>query len=156
HVETNGPVWPADFNEFRAQSRLFAGFATYQVSSGNLLGMGEPEQLSIVPVEKGLFPLLGAAPVAGRTIAADDPPNVTVVSSAVAQARFGGASAAVGRMLNLDGRSFTVIGVMPAEFQFPYRGSGIDLWIPWEMPPVVRGRLEGVIARLRPGVGLEA
>ena len=45
---------------------------------------------------------------------------------------------------------------MPAEFQFPYRGSGVDLWIPWELPAVVRGRLEAVVARLRPGVGLEA
>src|SRR6202021_2353464 len=43
-VETNGPVWPADFKEFRSHSRLFAGFITYQVSSGNLFGLGEPEQ----------------------------------------------------------------------------------------------------------------
>ncbi len=82
-VETSGPVWPTDFKEFRSHSRLFAGFITYQVSSANLFGMGEPEQLSIVPAERGLFSLLGATPLAGRTIAADDPPNVTVVSRAI-------------------------------------------------------------------------
>jgi putative ABC transport system permease protein len=155
-VETNGPVWPADFLEFRSHSRLFEGFITYQVSSANLLGMGDPEQLTIVPAERGLFPLLGAAPLAGRTIAPNDPPNVTVVSRAFSLAHFGAASAAVGRTLNLDGQTLTIIGVMPAEFQFPYRGSGIDLWIPWEIPPVRRGRFDGVVARLRPAVGFDA
>jgi putative ABC transport system permease protein len=155
-VETNGPVWPADFKEFRSHSRLFTGFITYQVSSGNLFGMGEPEQLSIVPAERGLFSLLGARPLVGRTIAPNDPPNVAVVSLAFSLAHFGAASAAVGRTLNLDGQTLTVIGVMPAEFQFPYRASGVDLWIPWEMPLIVGGRLDAVVARLRPGVGLEA
>src|ERR1051326_5368652 len=105
NVETNGPVWSGDFNEFRSHSRLFAGFITYQVSSGNLLDMGEPEQLSIVPAERGLFSLLGATALAGRTIAPNDPPNVTVVSLAFSLAHFGAAPAAVGRALNLDGQT---------------------------------------------------
>ncbi len=155
-VETSGPVWPTDFLQFRNHSRLFTGFITYQVSSGNLLGMGEPEQVSVVPAERGLFSLLGATPLAGRTIAPDDPPNVTVVSLAFSLAHFGAASEAVGRSLNLDGQTFMIIGVMPAEFQFPYRASGIDLWIPWEMPRIVQGRFDAVVARLRPGVRLEA
>jgi putative ABC transport system permease protein len=155
-VETNGPVWPEDFLEFRAHSRLFQSFVTYHVSGGNLLGMGEPEQLTIVSAERGLFPVLGAAPVAGRTIASNDPSSVTVVSHAFSVAHFGAPSAAIGRTLDLDGRTFTVIGVMPSEFQFPYRGSGVDLWVPWEIPLTSRGRFEGVVARLRPGVRLEA
>ncbi len=155
-VETNGPVWPDDFLEFRAQSRLLEGLVTYYVSGGNLLGMGEPEQLTIVSAERGLFPVLGAAPVAGRTIATNDPLNVTVASHAFSAAHFGVPSAAIGRTLDLDGRTLTIIGVMPSEFQFPYRTSGVDLWIPWEIPPTSRGRFEGVVARLRPSAGLEA
>src|ERR1051326_7204435 len=155
-VETNGPVWPEDFLEFRAHSRSFEGFVTYQVSGGNLLGMGEPEQLTIVPAEPGLFSILGAAPVAGRTIAFTDPPNVTVLSYGFSVAHFGAPSASIGRTLNLDGRVLTVVGVMASEFQFPYPGSGVDLWIPWEIPLTSRGRFEGVVARLRPGVGLQA
>jgi putative ABC transport system permease protein len=108
-IETNGPVWPADFKEFRSHSRLLAGFITYHVSSGNLFGLGEPEQLSIVPAERGLFSLLGATPLAGRTIARNDPPNVTVVSRAFSLAHFGAAPAAVGRTLNLDGQILTVM-----------------------------------------------
>ncbi len=149
-------MWPDDFKEFRSHSRLFEGFSTYHVTSGTLFGMGDPEQLSIVEAERGLFSLLGAAPLAGRTIAAGDPSDVTVVSLAFSLAHFGTASAAVGRTLNLDGRSLTVICVMPAEFQFPYRGSGVDLWIPWEMPSIMRGRFDAVVARLRPGAGIEA
>jgi putative ABC transport system permease protein len=156
NVETNGPVWKADFQEFRSHSRLFAGFVTYRISSGNLSGIGEPEQLSVVPAERGLFALLGAAPLVGRTIAPNDPPNVAVASLAFSLARFGAASAAVGHTLNLDGQTLTVIGVMPADFQFPYHGPGIDLWIPWEAPPAAHGRMDAVVARLRPDVGLEA
>src|ERR1043165_9806957 len=62
NVGTYGPVAPADFAEFRAPSRLCEGLVTYQVSSRNLLGLGEPEQLSIVPAERGLFDLLGTPP----------------------------------------------------------------------------------------------
>src|SRR5689334_3252525 len=127
-VETAGPVWPEDFLEFRAHSRLFEGFVTYFLSGGNLLGMGEPEQLTIVATERGLFSLLGASPMAGRTMTPDDPLTVTVVSQAFSLAHFGSPSAAIGRTLNLDGRTLTVIGVMPAEFQFPYRASGVDVF----------------------------
>jgi hypothetical protein len=123
NVETDGAPWQVDFQEFRSHSRLFAGFVTYQVSGGNLFGIDEPEQLSVVRAERGLFTLLGAAPLVGRTIAPNDPPNVAVASLAFSLAHFGAASAAVGRALNLDGQTLTVIGVMPAEFQFPYRGS---------------------------------
>src|SRR5438477_2697190 len=49
NVATAGPVWPADFAEFRRHSRLCESFVTYQVTSRNLLDLGEPEQLSIVP-----------------------------------------------------------------------------------------------------------
>ena len=155
-VETNGPVWPADFEEFRTHSRGFAGFATYQVSSANLLGSADPEQLTIVPAERALFSLLGAPPLAGRTIAPGDPPNVTVVSFAFARAHFGAPASAVGRTLNLDGQAFTIVGVMPPAFQFPYRASAVDMWIPWQLPPAPRGRLDAVVARLQPGVTLEA
>lgn len=155
NVETDGAVWQVDFQEFRSHSRLSQGFVAYQVSGGNLFGIGEPEQLSVVRAERGLFTLLGAAPLAGRTIAPNDPPNVAVASLAFSLAHFGAAPAAVGGALNLDGQTLTVIGVMPAEFQFPYRGAGVDLWIPWEMPPMAHGRLDAVVARLRPGAGVE-
>src|SRR5205085_1390458 len=96
NVATAGSVWPTDFAEFRRHSRLCQGFVTYQVTSRNLLGMGEPEQLSIVPAERGLFDLLGAPPLAGRTFAAGDPPAVAVASLAFARSHFGGGSAALG------------------------------------------------------------
>jgi len=156
NVETSGPVWQSDFQEFRDHSRLLDGAVAYQVAGGNLLGMGEPEQLATVPAERGLFALLGTRPLAGRTIAPNDPPNVTVVSYRFALAHFGAVSAAAGRTVNLDGRSLAIIGVMPEDFQFPYRSSGIDLWIPWEVPPNMQGRIDAVVARLRPGVGLDA
>ncbi len=156
NVETTGPVWMPDLVQWRAHSRQFQGFAVYLVTSRNLLGGGEPERLSIVQAERALFPLLGAAPLAGRTFAADDPPNTVVASEPFARAHFGSASATVGRVLNLEGQTYTVIGVMPEEFQFPYRAGAIDLWVPWEIPPTVRGRLDAVVARMKPGVSVES
>jgi predicted permease len=156
NVETNGPVWFPDFAQFRAHSRQFEGFAIYLSSSRNLLGSGEPERLSIVQSERALFPLLRTPPVAGRTLSAADPLNVVVTSAAFARAHFGSAAAAVGRVLNLEGQPYTVIGVMPEDFRFPYRAGAIDLWMPWEIPAVVRGRLDGVIGRMKPGVTLES
>lgn len=156
NVETNGPVWIPDFAEFRSHSRQFAGFAIYLLSSRNLLGVAEPEHLSIVQGERALLPLLGTAPVAGRVFTANDPLNSAVTSAAFARAHFGSASAAVGRDINVDGAPYTVIGVMPEEFRFPYRADSIDLWIPWELTPAVRGRLDAVVGRMRPGVALDA
>jgi predicted permease len=157
---TSGPVYVADFLEFRDHSRLIEGLVTFQVSSRNLWGLGEPERLSTVGADRGLFTLLGASPIAGRTFHANDPMNVAVVSASFWRAHFGGDPAAIGQSLNLEGQPYTLLGVMPDEFQFPNRAERVDLWIPQEPVDALRAlpnrRLDAVVARLRPGVSVEA
>src|SRR5205085_3471434 len=74
-----------------------------------------------------LFPMLGVTPQLGRAFSASESPNATVLSHSLWLQRFGGDPTIVGKSVRLNDQKFTVIGVMPAEFQFP---DWADLWLP--------------------------
>src|SRR5438093_2736449 len=101
---SDGPVTYSDFEEWRAQSRLFEGMITYINSGRNLQGVGEPEQVATVAAERGLFDLLGIAALAGRTFGEGDPLNVAVVSHAFWKGHFEADRSAIGRSITLDGQ----------------------------------------------------
>jgi hypothetical protein len=156
----DGPVVFQDFDQWRAQSRLLEGMVAYTHSARNLQNVGEPEQVATVAAERGLFSLLGVTPVIGRTFGEGDPLNVVVASYGFWKLQLGEDRSAVGRNIMLDGQPFTLIGVMPEGFQFPYTSSSQGLWVPWEAPTELRNhpnrRLDAVVARLKPGIGKEA
>jgi predicted permease len=83
-----------------------------------------------------------------------------VASHGFWQRYLGADRSAIGRGIRLNGELFTLIGVMPEEFQFPYGGTAGELWIPFDVAarlgPYPNRRLDAVVARLRPGVSLEA
>jgi putative ABC transport system permease protein len=130
------------------------------------LGAGEPARVQIGRVTPTLFPLLRARAWRGRVFAADDvvnggtgtpvTPPVAVLSYGAWQRWFGGSDAAVGRALQIDGRTVTVIGVMPRDFAFPDRET--QLWIPMAVASVIgeqgarRMSIFAALARLNPGV----
>ena len=156
----DGPVVFQDFDQWRTRSRLLEGMITYTNSARNFRGGGEPEQVATIAAERGLFGLLGAAPILGRTFGEGDPLNVAVASYGFWKGSLGGDRSAIGRSITLDGQPFTLIGVMPEEFQFPYTSSSKGLWVPWEAPAELRShpnrRLDAVVARLKEGIGIEA
>src|SRR5260370_12189790 len=99
-----------------------------------------------------LFPLLGVRASLGRTFAVSEDPHAVILSHKLWQSRFGGSPAILGRTLRLNEQEFTIIGIMPADFQFP---DCADLWltpahIGDEMPNPVRHGV-GFVARLRSG-----
>ncbi len=157
-----------DFEEWRTQSRLIARIATYVRSSMNLQGTGETERVAITGAEPALFPVLGVAPLMGRTFGEGDPSNVAVASYRFWKTHFGGDASAIGRNITLDGQPFMLIGVMPEGFQFPYpsastdlyAASSSDLWLPRRPPADLRNhassRLDAVVARLKEGIAPEA
>ncbi len=152
-----GPVSYLDVEDWRARSGAFESIIIYGNSSKTRQNVTEPERLASVWSDRGLFAMLGVAPAAGRTFRSDDPANVVVVSAALAK-RLGGSAAAVGQKLTLDGEPFTVIGVAPAGFQFPYRAAQTDLWMPWNGPPQTPNRdyqVDSVAARLKPGITIQ-
>jgi len=103
----------------------------------NLTGDGAPEELQVVAASASFFPMLGVTAAAGRLLAVEDDreqsPRVAVLSHALWQRRFGGAPSAVGATIHLDGRAYTVVGVLPASFSlippssvFPAHA---DVWV---------------------------
>src|SRR5262245_8514153 len=112
----------ANFRSWREQSTSFQFMAAFADQRLNLTGNGEPEELSVQYATTDLFKVLGVDPILGRTFAPDDgepgKPLVAVLSYGLWQRRFGGQPSIVGQQIMLNGATFSVIGVMPASFQF--------------------------------------
>jgi putative ABC transport system permease protein len=146
------PVWQA----LRARTDVFEVVGRSVDSMYTLTGQGEPESLVGYRFSADFFPMLGREPLLGRVFAAgEDRPGsarVVVLSHRLWTRRFGGDPAVVGRPVTLSGRSYTVIGVMPAGFVHPL---GIELWTPFDLPEASRdnprARFVRVVARLREG-----
>jgi predicted permease len=151
---------PANLADWKAQSESFEGMAALSIRSFNLTDGGEPLRLEARAVTADFFPVLGVNPALGRAFTPDeDRPgggNVAVISHALWQGRYGGEPNIVGRDILLNGEKRTVVGVMPARFQFL---DEVDVWVPLALSPqewANRGRhYLTVVARLKPGVTLE-
>jgi putative ABC transport system permease protein len=163
----DAPFSPSDFLDVQRDQQSFVGVAAYLNISFELSEGGEPVRIDAAKVSATLFPLLGVQPLLGRTFRPDeDRPgvDVAVLSWPVWQARFGGDPAIVGTTIRLDRRPYTVVGVMPAAFEFPRRGPVMnnkpaDVWVPMaftDRQRQARGDqfIQNVIGRLKPGVSL--
>ncbi|HSR52486.1 MAG TPA: ABC transporter permease [Acidobacteriota bacterium] len=147
-----------DFRELKRQSRSWDPLAAYQFDNFNLTGGQQPEQLRAAKVSADLFSLLRVPALEGRTIDARDQEGrgsqVTVLSHRLWQRQYGGRPI-IGDTIELDGKPFEVVGVMPPGFSFPYE-TPWDLFIPLGTP--AESQLEQrnlfVLGRLAPAVQL--
>jgi putative ABC transport system permease protein len=159
-LERRGASYP-DFVDWRAQSTLFEGMAAGDETRMTLSGRGDASRILVETVSASYFPLLRATPAVGRTFAGDEdvvPQKVAVVvlSDAFWRRELGRDPQVVGQALVLDGRAYTVIGIMAPGF----RGVGdrADAWIPFVMSTSAEGLAQRgnrgfqVLARLPPGV----
>ncbi len=154
-----------NFFDWKEQNHVFEDMAAFGGSSVNLTGGGEPEKIPSQITTTNLFNILGVNPILGRTFNPDEgkpgQPGVAVISFGLWQRRFGGDPRIIGRKLNFDGSETTVIGVMPAGFNWHVNSGSIttrmaDIWLPWREPGRNRrGRGPMAVARLKPGVSLE-
>jgi len=150
------------------ENHVFDDLAAFRGEALNLSGAGEPQRLLGERVSSSLFPMLGAHALLGRTFSTnEDPPGhfVTVLSYSLWQEHFGGDAGIIGKSIALDGQAYTIIGVMPAKFEFPPRGmpapngQTASLWIPIgfthaELADLGDNFNNGLIARLKPGITL--
>src|SRR5262249_34595673 len=153
----------ANFSEWRNQNRSFEDLAVFDPTAVTLTGAAEPEQVMSVRASANLFPLLGVAPMVGRTFTADEEQQkvrVVVLSHGLWQRRFGASPSILGQTLEIDGVSSQVIGVMPKHFQFPRADTPV--WEPstlfpnWEIQKAQRGTGSWrVVGRLKAQVSLE-
>ncbi|HKA22578.1 MAG TPA: ABC transporter permease [Blastocatellia bacterium] len=153
-----------EFEDYREQTQSFEEIAAYDDLSANLTPpAGDPERVQALLATPELFSLMRVAPQAGRTFSPDEAQDshddVVIISDELWRRRFGADPGVVGRTVILNGRSHTIIGIMPGGFDFPQR---TDLWKPLWFPPDQydqqrRGNrgLE-VVARLKPDVSLSA
>ena len=157
------PVAPADFFDWRAQTHGFADMAAWRWGQFNLTGEhGElPELVSAVGGSWNLFPLLGVNAAIGRTFTESEDRsdgNAVMLGWSLFGRRFGGDPSIVGKQIHLDGKPYTVVGVLPKGFTYP--DANTQVWVTYAsgLPP---DRLQHhdfhfshVVARLRPDVSL--
>jgi predicted permease len=162
HHLRGGPAheWtnPADFFDWRAQSKDISDMAVLGGWGPTLTGKAEPELLTGSRVSYSMFSVLGVTPELGRDFTPEDDkpngPRVVIISHELWLRTFHGDPAELGQQINLDGNGYTVIGVMPLGFSFPIIANR-EIWTPLQLTP--RGRGNAVlraIGRLRPGASL--
>jgi putative ABC transport system permease protein len=123
-------VSPPDFIDLTTLQRSFSSIGAYRTTQYELSGAGKPEQITGVRVSASVFPILGVPTAHGRTfLESEDQPgqDVAVLSYGLWQRQYGGDPNAVGRTMTLDRRPYTIVGIMPAPFQFPKRGPQINV-----------------------------
>ncbi|HTM47076.1 MAG TPA: ABC transporter permease, partial [Bryobacteraceae bacterium] len=151
-------VTPANYLDWKTQNTVFEGMTFYRWGGANLTSAGgDPERVQNVLVPADFFDLVGVQAAVGRTFAREeDQPgreDVAVLGYGLWERRFAKDSGIVGGMVELDGRAFKVIGVMPKDFSFPITA---ELWSPLAWSPQQRNERQNhmlfPVARLKPGV----
>lgn len=146
-----------DYQDYQ-QNQVCDGIAAYTGGGAILTGSGEPERINAPSASANFFAVLGVQPLLGRTFqpGEDKPggPKVTVLTYGMWQRSFGGDAAIIGKSLTINGVSYTVVGVLPQNFQFAFRPN--DLWLPYQPSEAQLSRrfMHGtnLIGRLKPGV----
>jgi len=164
-VRISGGATPARFEEINNDAHSFTGLgASTGTENIALTGGFEPEVLKGVRVSASFLQVLGVDPMLGRSFFSEEDapggPPVAMISAEFWQRRFAGDSQIVGKTATLAGTPHTIIGVLPARFQFPY--PGLDVWMTapseWPLVPPKSRALSPfltVFGRLKPGLSLE-
>ena len=165
------PVSAPEYLDYEKLLQSYERIAAFDYVDLNLTAGDLPERVQGAVVAPSLFPLLGIEPIAGRVFSENERgegnDNVVMISARLWQRRFNSDPSFVGKQLSLNGRTFTVVGIMPAKFEFPvplFNVQGgtfaqrVDIWKPIAFTKnelESRGsRSYGVIARMKPGVSI--
>jgi putative ABC transport system permease protein len=158
---------PAEYLDYRDRNRAFSSVSGYEDAVFDLTGGMEPLHVQAQAVTYTLFSTLGVRPIRGRTFSpAEDQPGgakVAVLSYQLWQSRFGGSPQTLGSVIRLNEQPYTVIGIMPPGFEFPFTKASVGeppaLWVPIAFTAQrIRDRASEfpvhVVARLRPRISL--
>jgi putative ABC transport system permease protein len=173
----SNPISPADYADLQDQGKSLVtleGYFSFMTNS-QLIVDGQSEIAITNSVTPGLFAMLGRGAALGRALNPDDLDGRLVLSDGFWRRRFGADPSVVGRDVIVDGQPFTIVGVMPPDFSFPYKGMlgptgfirslNADFWVPLQSrgPQFVSqsGQLVravhflAAVGRLQPGVSVE-
>lgn len=147
------PVSPVNFVDWRKRTHSFQAMAAIAPLSIGLSRFGAPREVDALAVSADFFPILGVAPLIGRTFTENEDvpngPRVVVLSYDLWQQQFGGDRSVIGRSVRLLDVPYTVLGVMPQGFDLGFQHA--ELWAPIQDLSAT-GRYLNVIAKLKPGV----
>jgi putative ABC transport system permease protein len=153
-------IAPADAEDLRSAAQSFLSFTTYQFSEFNLSTEGNVESVLGCRVSANFFDILGVTPASGRLFSsAEEQPGadgVAIVGRGLWQRRFAGDPNLIGKTISLNGRAYSVVGIMPKDFSFPVPA---ELWVPLTLAPAEksdRAQLTlNALARLNPGTNVQ-
>jgi predicted permease len=158
---------PPEYLDYRDRNQVFSGVAGYADLSFNLTGVAQPDRIKAARVTGNLFSLLDVPPMMGRILLPEDDraggPKLVVVSYAFWKQQLHSESGVLGKSIRLDEQPYTIVGVMPASFRFPFDGTPLsdpaDLWVPMEFSQAeIQARAVSydvrMLARLKDGVSL--
>jgi len=155
----HGSVPPGDFFDWRAQNQVFQGISAFQFDVFNLTGAGEPEQVWGGRVSANFFDLFGLKPIVGRTFRPDEEQpgheRVVIISHAIWARHFASDPNVVGHSVTINDNPYTLIGVLPADFNLLGLSRQFEVWVPLALSPgdIRRDNPSLVIfARLKPDV----
>jgi len=158
---------PIHVDEFRAAARSYTDTGIFSGGAEQmaLTGKGEPEVVTAARVSGNFLDILGVSPALGRSFlpSEDRPggPDVAVISTRLWQQHFGGDPRVLGHTATLAGIPYTIIGVLPPRFDFPFADAKTDVWITrpieWSLMPLKSRPLSPylhIFGRLKPSVSL--
>jgi putative ABC transport system permease protein len=135
---TTDLVAPLTYLDWQKQSSSLAALSAFRQLRYAFAGNGEPLDVPSVRATANLFTVLRAGAMLGRTFTADEgvpgADKVAVLSRAFWQRHFGGSPGAIGQTIQLDAQPYTIVGVMPAAFDFP-PSANVDVWTPLSFDP---------------------
>jgi putative ABC transport system permease protein len=162
------PAKAAEYHDYSQQAKSFDAVAAFESQDVNLTSNDQAERIRASHVTPNLFSLLGVQPSSGRAFTNDESQtgrdNAVVLSHPFSQQHFGNDADALGKTITLEDRSYRVIGVMPAGFEFPYpnlpSAHPASVWIPLVVNAEQIAQRRGpyylnVIARLKDGTSVE-
>lgn len=157
-----------NFLDWSRYNESFSDLAAFRSDSFDLTGLGQPERVRAEMISASLFPLLGVQPLLGRLFtAADDQADaapVALLAEPFWVRKFGSSPNAIGRSVTLSGRSYDIVGVLPASFEYyarNFQSSDVDVYVPigaWNAPDFRDRKVSmgmDVVGRLRSGVTMD-
>ncbi len=130
-ITDENSMYAADFEAIRNENTSFGDLSAYTTGEANLTGHGDPERELAAKVTPNFFHVLGVQPVLGRGLSSENGTpgrdDVAVLSYGLWQSKFGGDPEVIGKKVEINGRAFTITGVMGKDFQYP---TAANLWQP--------------------------
>ncbi|HEU0175758.1 MAG TPA: ABC transporter permease [Blastocatellia bacterium] len=157
---TRNGVAPGNLRDWSTQSQTFERFVSWQPDAFDLAGADQPERVFGYRVSTGFFAALGVQPLLGRDFQPDEGmagrEQVVILKHSLWRQRFGSDPNILGQSIRLNSKAYTVIGVMPKDFNFPYNSG--EFWTPFVFPAQLAEDRENhtfrVFGLLKPGVSL--